>query len=73
MDPELGNQDLQPIDIARYEEGYRARMCGQPFHVFDSLDASWRAGWHDAKKEQAENPDALHEQSPQSPLNLKGY
>jgi hypothetical protein len=73
MDPELGIQDLQPIDLARYEEGFRTRMRGESFHILDSLDASWRAGWHDAKKAQAENPDAPLEQSPQSPLNLKGY
>ena len=63
----------QSIDLVRYEEGYRARMRGEPFHVLDSLDASRRAGWNDAKKEQIENPDTLHERSPQSPLNLKGY
>jgi hypothetical protein len=72
MDPELDIPIPQPIDPARYEEGYRARMRGEPFHLLDSLDASWRAGWHDAKKEQAENLDAPLEQSPQSPLNLKG-
>jgi hypothetical protein len=63
----------QSIDLERYQAGYRAHLRGEPFHVLDSLDASWRAGWHDAKKDQAENPDAPLEQSPQSPLNLKGY
>jgi hypothetical protein len=63
----------QPIDPKQYEVGYRASMRGEPFHLLDSLDASWRAGWNDAKKDQAENPDAPFEQSPQSPLNLKGY
>jgi len=72
MDPEFNNSIPQPIDPTRYEEGYRAKMRGEPFHLLDSLDASWRAGWHDAKKQQAENPDALHEPVPQSPLNLKG-
>ncbi|MEG9435821.1 hypothetical protein JAO29_06550 [Edaphobacter sp. HDX4] len=71
MEPEFGIPQL--IDPARYEEGYRAGMRGERFHVLDSLDASWRAGWNDAKKEQTENPDAAHEQSPQSPLNLKGF
>jgi hypothetical protein len=69
----VDNPIPQPIDPTRYEEGYRARMRGEPLDLLNSLDASWRAGWYDAKKEQTENPDALHEQSPQSPLNLKGY
>jgi hypothetical protein len=71
MDPELNIP--QPIDPAQYEAGYRARMRGESLDFLNCLDASWRAGWHDAKKEQAENPDAPLEQSPQSPLNLKGY
>jgi hypothetical protein len=70
MDSELDGP--QPIDPVQYESGYRSRMRGEPFNVLESLDASWRAGWNDAKKEQAENPDAPHELSPQSPLDLKG-
>jgi hypothetical protein len=62
----------RPIDPEQYEAGYRARMRDEGFHILDSVDASWRAGWHDAKKHQAQNPDDPIERSPQSPLNLKG-
>jgi len=70
MDPEF--YVPQPIDPERYDEGYRAHMRGESFHLLDSVDASWRAGWNDAKKDRAENQDAPFERSPQSPLNLKG-
>jgi len=63
----------QPLDPEEYERGYRERMQGEPLTIFsDWTSVSWRAGWSDAGKDQAAEPDLESEPSPTSPLNLKG-
>ena len=48
---------IVPFDPVGYQKGWDARLDGERWWHFNWLEASWRAGWKDAGKELAANPE----------------
>jgi hypothetical protein len=48
---------LESIDSARYQAGFDAKLRDESLWHWNWLDASWRTGWFDARKQQVSDPE----------------